>query len=58
MKHHVNSDRCALETDVSLVSGFRKFLKVGLESTAEGARVFSERTEHLCDQQAGAGRFT
>lgn len=24
MKHHVSSDRCALETDVSLVSGFRK----------------------------------
>lgn len=45
MKNHVRSDRYAEETDVSKLSSFRKtILKVGQDSAAEDARVFSELT--------------
>lgn len=36
----------------------RLFLKVGQDSAAQDAKVFSELTLRPCDQQAGAARFT
>lgn len=58
MKHHVESGMLKRLMFPSFLALERLFLKVGQDSAAQGARVFSELTICLSDQQAGAGRST